>query len=103
MLTPFGQRFTATAPFRPVHIRQVVAEGDRVVVLWDGEGETIAGTTYPAGPEIQSCRCSESPQWTGTSTAAATTGKARTQPSTTSSSSATGIGDDVAPFIRYGG
>ena len=46
VLTPFGQRFTTTTPFRPVNIWQIVAEGDRVVVLWDGEGETIAGTTY---------------------------------------------------------
>jgi hypothetical protein len=46
VLQPFGARFSTTTPFRPVNIRQIVAEGDRVVVLWDGEGETIAGTTY---------------------------------------------------------
>jgi ketosteroid isomerase-like protein len=46
VLQPFGARFSATNPFRPVTIRQVVAQDDRVVVLWDGEGETIAGTTY---------------------------------------------------------
>jgi ketosteroid isomerase-like protein len=46
VLQPFGARFSTTTPFRPVVIRQVIAEGDRVVVLWDGEGETIAGTTY---------------------------------------------------------
>jgi uncharacterized protein len=46
VLEPFGARFTADRPFRPVAIRQVVAEGDTVVVLWDGEGQTIDGTTY---------------------------------------------------------
>lgn len=46
VLEPFGARFSKQTPFRPVVIRQVVAEGDTVVVLWDGEGETIAATTY---------------------------------------------------------
>jgi ketosteroid isomerase-like protein len=46
VLQPFGARFSTTNPFRPVKVRQIVAEGDRVVVLWDGEGETIAGTIY---------------------------------------------------------
>jgi uncharacterized protein len=46
VLAPFAARFSTTNPFRPVTIRQVVAEADRVVVLWDGEGETIAGPTY---------------------------------------------------------
>jgi len=46
VLHPFGARFSAAKPFRPVNIRQVVAEADRVVVLWDGEGETIDGGTY---------------------------------------------------------
>jgi len=46
VLEPFGARFSTDRPFRPVVIRQVVAEGDNVVVFWDGEGETIIGTTY---------------------------------------------------------
>ena len=32
VLQPFGARFSAAKPFRPVNIRQVVAEADRVVV-----------------------------------------------------------------------
>jgi ketosteroid isomerase-like protein len=46
VLQPFGARFSTNDPFRPVAIRQVVADGDRVVVLWDGEGTTTVGTTY---------------------------------------------------------
>jgi ketosteroid isomerase-like protein len=46
VLQPFGARFSTAKPFRPVNIRQIVAEKDRVVVLWDGEGETIDGGTY---------------------------------------------------------
>jgi uncharacterized protein len=46
VLQPFGARFSSTKPFRPENVRQVVAEDDRVVVLWDGEGETIDGGTY---------------------------------------------------------
>ena len=46
VLEPFGARFSKDKPFKPVVIRQVVAEGDTVVVLWDGEGETIKGTPY---------------------------------------------------------
>jgi|SRR5579875_2045589 len=46
VLEPFAARFDPEKPFRPVRIRTVVAEDDQVVVLWDGEGGTIAGTTY---------------------------------------------------------
>jgi len=46
VLHPFGARFSPDAPFRPVTIRGVYADGDTVVVLWDGEGTTTAGTTY---------------------------------------------------------
>jgi hypothetical protein len=46
VLEPFGARFDPAAPFRPVDVRSVVADGDTVVVLWDGEGTTVAGTTY---------------------------------------------------------
>ena len=46
VLAPFGRRFSAGDPFRPVKIRGVYADGDTVIVLWDGRGTTIAGTTY---------------------------------------------------------
>ena len=46
VLRPFGARFAPESPFRPVHIRGIHADGDTVVVLWDGEGGTTAGTTY---------------------------------------------------------
>jgi ketosteroid isomerase-like protein len=46
VLQPFGARFTTEHPFRPVTIRQIIAEDNRVVVLWDGEGETVAHGTY---------------------------------------------------------
>ena len=46
VLHPFGARFRPDAPFRPVTIRGIYADGDTVVVLWDGEGTTTAGTTY---------------------------------------------------------
>jgi len=35
VLTPFGARFAASDPFRPVTIRSVYADGDTVIVLWD--------------------------------------------------------------------
>ena len=46
VLAPFGQRFSSSDPFRPVRIRGVYADGDTVVVLWDGRGTTINDTTY---------------------------------------------------------
>ncbi|GAA2846671.1 nuclear transport factor 2 family protein [Nonomuraea rubra] len=48
VLRPFGARFSADKPFRPVEIRSVYADDERstVVVVWDGEGTTIAGTSY---------------------------------------------------------
>ena len=46
VLTPFGQRFSASDPFRPVNIRGVYADRDTVIVLWDGRGTTIENTTY---------------------------------------------------------
>ncbi|NII70527.1 nuclear transport factor 2 family protein [Microbacterium ulmi] len=46
VLEPFGRRFRHDAPFRPVAVRGVYADGDTVVVLWDGAGTTIADTTY---------------------------------------------------------
>jgi uncharacterized protein len=41
MLQPFGARFSE--PFRPVAVRGVYADGDTVVVLWDGEGTRLDG------------------------------------------------------------
>jgi uncharacterized protein len=48
VLHPFGARFSTEAPFRPVNIRAIYAddEQDTVAVVWDGEGTTIAGTSY---------------------------------------------------------
>ncbi len=46
VLRPFGARFRPETPFRPVDVRRVHADGDTVVVVWDGEGTTTAGTTY---------------------------------------------------------
>jgi uncharacterized protein len=46
VLHPFGARFRPDTPFRPVNIRGIYADGDAVVVMWDGEGTTTAGTTY---------------------------------------------------------
>ena len=46
VLHPFGARFRPDEPFRPVTVRGIYADGDTVVVLWDGEGTTTAGTTY---------------------------------------------------------
>jgi uncharacterized protein len=45
VLRPFAARFRPDAPFRPVRVRGVHADGDTVVV-WDGEGTTTAGTSY---------------------------------------------------------
>lgn len=46
VLEPFGGRFSASEPFRPVKIRGIYADGPTVIVLWDGAGVTISGTTY---------------------------------------------------------
>ena len=43
---PFGRRFSAADPFRPVHIRGIYADDDTVIVLWDGRGTTIQDTIY---------------------------------------------------------
>lgn len=51
VLTPFARRFSITSPFRPVSIRGVYADGDTVIVLWDGHGTTIENTTY------ENCSC----------------------------------------------
>ena len=46
VLAPFAARFRPDAPFRPVTVRGVYADGPTVVVVWDGEGTTTADTTY---------------------------------------------------------
>jgi ketosteroid isomerase-like protein len=46
VLAPFGARFTASQPFRPVTIRGVYADGDTVIVIWDGRGIANDGEAY---------------------------------------------------------
>jgi uncharacterized protein len=46
VLAPFGTRFTESEPFRPVTIRGVYADGDTVVVIWDGRGIANDGQPY---------------------------------------------------------
>jgi hypothetical protein len=47
VLAPFGARFSASGdPFRPVTIRSVNADGDTVIVLWDGRGIANDGKPY---------------------------------------------------------
>jgi ketosteroid isomerase-like protein len=46
VLVPFGRRFSAADPFRPVRMRGVFADGDTVIVLWDGRGTTVENTPY---------------------------------------------------------
>lgn len=47
-LHPFGARLSSSDPFRPVNIRAIYDDEDNstVIVLWDGQGTTNAGTTY---------------------------------------------------------
>lgn len=44
VLHPFGQRFAER--FRPVAIRGVYADGDTVIVMWDGHGVAVDGVPY---------------------------------------------------------
>jgi uncharacterized protein len=46
VLRPFAERFRPDAPFRPAAVRGIIADGDTVVVTWEGEGTTTAGTVY---------------------------------------------------------
>jgi ketosteroid isomerase-like protein len=47
VLAPFGARFSSSPePFRPVRIRSVHADGDTVIVLWDGRGLANDGEPY---------------------------------------------------------
>lgn len=47
-LDPFSVRFSSSDPFRPVNIRAIDDDEDNstVIVLWDGQGTTSAGTIY---------------------------------------------------------
>ena len=44
VLEPFGARFSE--PFRPVNVRGLYADGDTVIVVWDGEGTRLDGKPY---------------------------------------------------------
>jgi ketosteroid isomerase-like protein len=44
VLAPFGKRFQER--FRPVSVRGMYADGNTVVVLWDGEGVALDGIPY---------------------------------------------------------
>ena len=46
VLAPFGARFSAAQPFRPTTIRSVHADGDTVIVVWDGRGVANDGAPY---------------------------------------------------------
>jgi ketosteroid isomerase-like protein len=46
VLAPFGARFSSSEPFRPIRIRSVHADGDTVIVLWDGHGVAHDGVPY---------------------------------------------------------
>jgi ketosteroid isomerase-like protein len=46
VLAPFGARFAGGEPFRPATVRSVHADGDTVIVLWDGAGVANDGQPY---------------------------------------------------------
>jgi ketosteroid isomerase-like protein len=46
VLAPFAARFPASEPFRPVTIRSIHADGDTVIVCWDGRGVANDGLPY---------------------------------------------------------
>jgi uncharacterized protein len=46
VLAPFGARFSLGEPFRPTTIRSITADGDTVVVVWDGRGIANDGVAY---------------------------------------------------------
>jgi ketosteroid isomerase-like protein len=46
VLRPFGARFSQSRPFRPVAVQAVYADGDTVIVVWDGEGTRLDGKLY---------------------------------------------------------
>jgi ketosteroid isomerase-like protein len=46
VLAPFGARFGDGEPFRPTTIRSITADGETVVVVWDGRGVANDGQPY---------------------------------------------------------
>ena len=46
VLAPFGARFARGEPFRPRRVRSIHADGDTVIVVWDGHGVANDGTPY---------------------------------------------------------
>jgi ketosteroid isomerase-like protein len=46
VLAPFGARFASGERFRPERIRSIVADGDTVIVVWDGRGVANDGRPY---------------------------------------------------------
>jgi uncharacterized protein len=46
VLAPFGARFAFGEPFRPQAIRSIHADGETVIVLWDGRGVANDGAPY---------------------------------------------------------
>ena len=46
VLAPFGARFAEGEAFRPTTIRSITADGDTVVVVWDGRGVANDGQPY---------------------------------------------------------
>ena len=46
VLTPFGERFAKGERFRPVRVRSILADGDTVVVVWEGRGVANDGQPY---------------------------------------------------------
>jgi uncharacterized protein len=46
VLAPFGARFAAGERFRPIEVRSIHADGDTVVVVWDGHGVANDGQPY---------------------------------------------------------
>jgi ketosteroid isomerase-like protein len=46
VLAPFGARFAGGERFRPVRIRSIYADGDAVIVIWDGSGVANDGGRY---------------------------------------------------------
>ncbi len=46
VLAPFGARFAAGERFCPSHVRSIHADGDTVIVVWDGRGVANDGQPY---------------------------------------------------------
>jgi uncharacterized protein len=46
VLAPFGARFAEGERFRPVRVRSIHADGDTVIVVWDGHGVANDGRPY---------------------------------------------------------